>query len=359
MALEPTPVLVLACDRPVYLRRALRAIFRNDDESGRRIFVSQDGTDDRVRTVVLEFDGAIEHLSFAEPIREGSALNDQGTGYVRDEDYHLWAGYYRVAQHYGWAFGQLFDQQGLKRVIVLEDDLEVAPDFFGYFRAAARLMDRDPTVWTVSAWNDNSYPSLVSDPERLFRSEFFPGLGWLMTRTLWDELRDGWPLTHWDHWLRSSDQHKGRSVICPEISRTYNFGRDGISGSEFYDAHLKSIMSNDIRIDFSRLDLDYLIKDCYDTALRAAVNQARTVEPGQLVEGSADDAKIPYHGESSFNRIAEHFGLWPDFGDADMPRCSYQGVVSFRDRGRTVYLVPLSYLAGDEFATVPTRKPDR
>ncbi len=28
----------------------------------------------------------------------------------------------------------------------------------------------------------------------LYRSDFFPGLGWMLTAQLWNELKDDWPL---------------------------------------------------------------------------------------------------------------------------------------------------------------------
>jgi alpha-1,3-mannosyl-glycoprotein beta-1,2-N-acetylglucosaminyltransferase len=27
----------------------------------------------------------------------------------------------------------------------------------------------------------------------LHRSDFFPGLGWLLTKTIWNEIKDNWP----------------------------------------------------------------------------------------------------------------------------------------------------------------------
>lgn len=35
------------------------------------------------------------------------------------------------------------------------DDLDVAPDFFEYFLATYPILRADPTLWCVSAWNDN------------------------------------------------------------------------------------------------------------------------------------------------------------------------------------------------------------
>ena len=50
----------------------------------------------------------------------------------------------------------------------------------------------------VSSWNDNGFEKLVqpSDAARLFRTDFFPGLGWMLRRELWLELAPGLPLEH-------------------------------------------------------------------------------------------------------------------------------------------------------------------
>jgi alpha-1,3-mannosyl-glycoprotein beta-1,2-N-acetylglucosaminyltransferase len=40
-------------------------------------------------------------------------------------------------------------------VIIVEDDLEFSPDFFEYFEATLPLLKSDPSLWCVSAWNDN------------------------------------------------------------------------------------------------------------------------------------------------------------------------------------------------------------
>ncbi|CAN0180289.1 unnamed protein product, partial [Scytosiphon promiscuus] len=58
----------------------------------------------------------------------------------------------------------------------------------------------------------------VSDRAELKRTPYFPGLGWLFPRKLFDELRPRWPSDHWDHWLRDPKQHKGRESIFPEVT---------------------------------------------------------------------------------------------------------------------------------------------
>jgi alpha-1,3-mannosyl-glycoprotein beta-1,2-N-acetylglucosaminyltransferase len=254
--------------------------------------------------------------------------------------------YCRIALHYGWAFARLFETMGLERVIVIEDDLEIAPDFFALFRAVSGLIARDPTIWTVSAWNDNSYPGKVSDPERLFRTDFFPGLGWLMTKALWREVRDRWPWIMWDDWYRRPSIRRGRSVVCPEVSRIYNFGREGTAGANFFDERLAGTAVNTTKVDFEAMDLRWLVGDRYERRFRDIVGAARTIDADMRADDGRSDVKVLYHGEASFNALAERFGLMPAFRDAGLPRMSYRGVVSFRDGARFIHLVPLDFITG-------------
>ena len=46
----------------------------------------------------------------------------------------------------------------------LQDDLEISPDFFEYFDATSPLLWKDPTLYCVSAWNDNGQVTHVHDP---------------------------------------------------------------------------------------------------------------------------------------------------------------------------------------------------
>jgi hypothetical protein len=73
---------------------------------------------------------------------------------------------------------------GYKQVIIVEDDLEVSPDFYQYFSATLPILREDKSLWCVSAWNDNGKAGLIDEksPELLYRTDFFPGLGWMITK---------------------------------------------------------------------------------------------------------------------------------------------------------------------------------
>ena len=47
----------------------------------------------------------------------------------------------------------------------------------------------------MSAWNDNGKADLIDEsrPDLLYRTDFFPGLGWMLSKELWAELSVKWP----------------------------------------------------------------------------------------------------------------------------------------------------------------------
>jgi alpha-1,3-mannosyl-glycoprotein beta-1,2-N-acetylglucosaminyltransferase len=46
-------------------------------------------------------------------------------------------------------------------VILTEDDLTISVDFFDYFKAMHTILIQDPTLFCVSAWNDNGKTELI------------------------------------------------------------------------------------------------------------------------------------------------------------------------------------------------------
>ncbi len=46
-------------------------------------------------------------------------------------------------------------------VILTEDDLTISVDFFDYFKAMHKILIQDPTLFCVSAWNDNGKAELI------------------------------------------------------------------------------------------------------------------------------------------------------------------------------------------------------
>ncbi len=101
----------------------------------------------------------------------------------------------RITQHYRASLTATFNIfPSARHAIVLEEDLDVSPDFFSFFSQTLRLLEEDPTLYCVSAWNDQGYEHTSSDPARLYRVETMPGLGWILKRSLYkEELEPKWP----------------------------------------------------------------------------------------------------------------------------------------------------------------------
>ena len=133
---------------------ALRAIYKSHPGGDAYpVYVSQDGTNAPVTDVVRRHGAhSLVHPRHTIALQRGTYLAKM-------------PGYAYLSVHYGWALRTLF---GMGRpgapaskgapysgVIILEEDIEVAVDFFSYFTATAKLLDQDPTLLCVSAFNDN------------------------------------------------------------------------------------------------------------------------------------------------------------------------------------------------------------
>jgi GNT-I family len=187
-----SPLLIFTCRRDSYLSETLEHVYASIGRPcrfGCPIIVSEDGRHPDIERVVLGYRPKFEALGI--PL-----LHIRHDQRLRGSDQK--GAYQALARHYGWALAQVLNGKidekypVPQRVVILEEDIRVAPDFFSYMEAASGLLDNDPTLFAVSAFNDNGHQ--VRDPKRLLRSDFFPGLGWMMTRELWKaELESKWP----------------------------------------------------------------------------------------------------------------------------------------------------------------------
>ncbi|KAL5791336.1 hypothetical protein ACOSQ2_006224 [Xanthoceras sorbifolium] len=313
-------VVVMACNRADYLERTINSILKYQSSVALKypLFVSQDGSDPDVKTKALSYDQLtyMQHLDY-EPVqteRPGELI-----------------AYYKIARHYKWALDELFYKHNFSRVIILEDDMEIAIDFFDYFEAAAALLDQDKSILAVSSWNDNGQKQFVHDPYALYRSDFFPGLGWMLSRTIWDELSP-----------KLKENHKGRQFIRPEVCRTYNFGEHGSSLGQFFKQYLEPIKLNDVKVDWKSRDLSYLTKDKYTKYFAELVKKAKPLRGADAllkVHNIEGDVRIQYKNQRQFEVISRQFGIFEEWKDG-IPRTAYKGIVVFRyQTTRRIFLV--------------------
>ena len=203
------PMVMLAHERPDRLNVTLQSLDAVRGIERSKVFIVQDGYDERVAALVRAHG---LHLVQLPALDDGSDdANRRGS---------------RIATAYKRALSLTFDKlvPDEEAVVVIEDDLLFSPDLMEYMLAGYAVLRVDPSLWCVSAWNDNGFDGLTDTaraPTKLLRTGYFPGLGWLLTRRLWTrELAPSWPREHWDHWMRSEvvyQTSRGRECLIPQV----------------------------------------------------------------------------------------------------------------------------------------------
>ena len=176
-----TVLLIICSNRPEYLRRSLNKVMEHHPRQNYPIFISEDGFHPQVRQVIEEAQGrwneTAPHIPFL---------------HTHHKNYHFPAdnGYFKLARHFKFALDALvFEHESyglpapVQRVLILEEDLEIAIDFFEYFAAVAPLLDGDESLLCASAWNDNSLRGKVRDERQLMRSVSYSTLNILNKHT--------------------------------------------------------------------------------------------------------------------------------------------------------------------------------
>ena len=210
------------------------------------------------------------------------------------------------------------------------------------------LFDVDPTLYCVSAWNENGQAQFVSSATSIYRTDCFPGLGWMLPRNIWDELRD-WTPGFWDDWMREPAQRKGRSCIYPEINRAYTFGNHGASHGENFDLWLKDIRLNTENVDWSTVDVNHLL--LYDkwvmSRLRVSIRVGSVEEAKARIDAQLSGNIARYASEmlARYDELTDLETLMENIGliyahKAGVARTSYKGILQFRYREVRVWLAP-------------------
>lgn len=201
------------------VKRSLDQLLKHrSSEKNFPIVVSQDCDHEPTRNIIQSYGDQITLIS--QPDQSDIELKGKAKKFK---------GYYKIARHYAWALNYTFRTLNYDTLIVVEDDLDIAPDFFEYFRALYPVLKTDETLYCISAWNDNGKEGLVAnepgknnhnfqlfhllifvvfvlfETDKLYRSDFFPGLGWMLTKELWFELEHKWPNALVDFFIQSKN----------------------------------------------------------------------------------------------------------------------------------------------------------
>lgn len=197
------PIILLTCNRPQLLDETLTSLLKVRNVKKENVLIVQDGRMDQIADIASKYQIQLLQNTGGVHLRNGAA-NDGAS---------------RIALHYKFALTSGFDKYPkASGIVIIEDDLLFANDFYDYLVGTAPILERDPSIFAISSWNDNGFRNLAKNPLALRRTEFFPGLGWYLDRKIYkSELEAKWPESHWDHWLRSPETHKGREIVYPQV----------------------------------------------------------------------------------------------------------------------------------------------
>lgn len=341
-----SPVVVLSHDRTGYLAKTMTTLLKHwssdpDNEVQFPVFISVDST--HQPTLLLA-----RSLKYAAPIQLIANIRDPS------RCNGLTDGYCWLSHHYKMLLQLFFVCLKTPRLIFLEEDLEIAPDFFSYFAATAPLMDQDSSILCVSAWNDHGQQGRVRNNSQLYRTDIMPGLGWMLSASVGLEALPGWPGAGWDEFLRDQRFIKGRQCVFPEVARTHTFGAKGASGGIGFKEHLEMMVLNQQPVDWAQQDLSYLLRDNYAATMRkwlsSAVwlqgNELGTLDqycsPSQPPDPDTRDLILAYKNNQEYSDITgRKLGpmMWDISYGGKVPRASYDGTVVVRCRGRRLFLV--------------------
>jgi len=253
------PIVVIASNRPYYLYRMLRSLLLANGVQSSLVTIFVDGF-------------------YEEPVEVAKLFNlrviqqrPMGTKSAR------------ISHHYKTALALTFEQlyPQAQYVLIFEEDLDIARDTLIYFNQTIALLERDPSLYCASAWNDQGYEHSVAwqadgsggTDSRLLRIETMPGLGWLLSRRLFrEELEPNWPSFEqphdWDMWIRTAAIRKGRECVIPELSRTFHFGSSGTNINsyfqrQYFSKHAFNLLSNSSGSSFGQ-QLEHLQENNYE-----------------------------------------------------------------------------------------------
>jgi hypothetical protein len=174
---DKLPLIMLTSDRgTTRLPGTIENLFTVRGVTKDNIVVIQDGNNKEVEAIVNKQGFKLIQNTQGQRLRGGARMD----------------GAQAIAAHYKFALTSAFDAvPNAPAIIIIEDDLLFSPDFYEYMHTVGPVLEQDKNTLVVSAWNDNGFLGKVNDPYQLRRTEYFPGLGWLLPRKLYK----GWYLS--------------------------------------------------------------------------------------------------------------------------------------------------------------------
>ncbi|XP_033745056.1 protein O-linked-mannose beta-1,2-N-acetylglucosaminyltransferase 1-like isoform X2 [Pecten maximus] len=237
-----------------------------------------------------------------------------------------------------------------KYMIVLEEEIVLAPDFLSFLGQSLVVVDSDATLLGVSAWNYNGYDTTSGDRTLAYRVEEFPGLGFLLKRSVYDTyMKNRLSICCvgrvWEDWGLAGDDVVGE-ILIPDVSRIYRQPYQTWNTDEDYLTELfnKPRLTN-IEAGMNLKGLSRLMDSSYDSLLHKTIESAGIITVDKLkkcITGKEQLLYVPAEIKSVFavyfeqsgpqdysllNQLCHCFGLYSVKGKR--PRNLHKGIIRF------------------------------
>ncbi|KAK3752396.1 hypothetical protein QZH41_008597, partial [Actinostola sp. cb2023] len=281
----------------------------------------------------------------------------------------------RISQHYKKSLTTSFeDNPEAQHLVILEEDLDLSVDILSFFKQLLPVLEKDDSLFCISAWNDQGYKHSSNDVSMTYRVEYMPGLGWVLPRKIYkNELEPDWPspdkMWDWDMWVRAA-KINGRECIIPDVSRTYHFGAQGINMNPFFqelyfEGHALNKEPN------VKINSDIMYKDSYeleiDRLLRSSsvLNHTKTPcsHPKTFIPDTRNQTYVYYikmeNSAKNWINTAHCFKIW----DVDV-RDNHKNMFRFWARGNHLIVIgcpdsPYCKYKPSHVINAEVKKPDK
>lgn len=280
-------------------------------------------------------------------------LYTQDTQPIRPEE--------RVGEVYYWLVDYLFgSDNGIEYAVVLEDDYTLSPDVHHFYTQSTFLLDQDPSLFCVSGHAEHAMEQHASDPGALLRTEFFPVLAWMTSRSAFNrwlkpvmpsDKRFGGSVSaggvhsgHWDHFIkinvfrppgeggRQQDKLnalKFAQAVYAEVPRVVHRMSDGDMGAVSTSSGMQRVLYSPVKLQPSLYEGEFLSTNAvvhFEKFLRSVILEADAVLDGaqcvhetlwfrnftfvvKLPHIKSEDAK----GVAAWNDVLKPLQLWFTF----------------------------------------------
>ncbi|XP_050721841.1 protein O-linked-mannose beta-1,2-N-acetylglucosaminyltransferase 1-like isoform X1 [Eriocheir sinensis] len=122
--------------------------------------------------------------------------------------------------------------------ILLDEDVEVSPDFFSFFSQTLWLLHADPSLYCINAYSATGFSDRVFHPSRVLRGSVQVQWGYAVTLDFVREALAAWPedptktnIVIYDYWLYTFVR-RGRECLYPEYGRVLHYGSGTNAGGQ-------------------------------------------------------------------------------------------------------------------------------